>query len=194
MKKTKLSRRQSVRASGKHNSLAVPSGVTVKQKSKKSSGSKGLKVATPQDTALQYLRDEGLIAPEEVSPEIDSVPLDFTHLNGRQIGAVHSRYAVRHSHAIFTVAKAASRLAVLRRDLRIEQAKFRFKNKMKFKTKYELDDAMQLEGGISELVSEITVLEARVEVMKAVAEGYEDLRNAASREMFRRSTEQATRD
>jgi hypothetical protein len=143
---------------------------------------------------LQYLKDEGLIAPDEISSELDAVPLDFTKLNSRQIGAVHSRYAVRHSHALFAVAKRAGRLAGLKRDLRLEQAKFRYKNVKKFKTKYELDDAMQLEDEIADLLDEITKLEAEKEVIEALALGYEDLRNAASREMFRRSSEQAPRD
>lgn len=143
---------------------------------------------------MQYLKDEGLLAPEEISTEIDTVPLDFTKLNSRQIGAVHSRYAVRHSHALFVVAKTAGDLAMRKRDLRLEQAKYRHLNKKKFKTKYELDDAMVTEDGIKELMDEIVMLEAREEIIKALALGYEDLRNAASREMFRRSSEQAPRD
>jgi uncharacterized membrane-anchored protein len=85
-------------------------------------------------------------------------------------------------------------LTMLRRDLRLVQAKYRFKNNNKFKTKYELDDAMQLEDDISELLSDITKLEAELEVITAVALGYEDYRNAASREIFRRSSEVAPKD
>lgn len=143
---------------------------------------------------MQYLKDEGLIAPDEISSELDSVPLDFTKLNSRQIGSVHSRYAVRHSHAIYQVAKRAGRLAGLKHDLRLEQAKFRHRNAKKYKTKYEIDDAMQLEDSIGDTLDEIAKLEAEKIVIEALAFGYEDLRNAASREMFRRSSEQAPRD
>jgi hypothetical protein len=143
---------------------------------------------------LQYLKDEGLIAPDEISSQLDSVPLDFTRLNSRQVGAVQSRYAVRHSHAIFQVAKRAGRLAGLKHDLRLEQAKFRHRNEKKYKTKYALDDAMQLEDGIADTLDEIAKLEAEKVVIEALALGYEDLRNAASREMFRRSSEQAPKD
>jgi hypothetical protein len=189
MKKGTQSPHRNVRASGKPNSKAARSEISVKRKSVKS-----LVIATPQNTQLAYLKNEGLIAPDEISAQLDAVPLDFTRLNSRQIGAVHSRYAVRHSHAIFQVAKRAGRLAGLKRDLRLEQAKFRYKNVKKFKTKYELDDAMQLQDEIADLLDEITVLEAEKEVIEALALGYEDLRNAASREMFRRSSEQAPRD
>ena len=143
---------------------------------------------------MQYLKDEGLIAPDEISSELDSVPLDFTRLNSRQVGAVQSRYAVRHSHAIFQVAKRAGRLAGLKHDLRLEQAKFRHRNAKKYKTKYELDDAMQLEDSVGDMLDEIAKLEAEKLVIEALSVGYEDLRNAASREMFRRSSEQAPRD
>lgn len=143
---------------------------------------------------MQYLKDEGLIAPDEViSPEIDSVPFNFTTLNSRQVGALHSRYAVRHAHAIFVAAKTSADLAIRKRELRLAQAKYRYLNKKKFKTKYELDDAMVTEDGIEELMSEITLLEAREEVIKALALGYEDFKSAASREMFRRSSEEESK-
>jgi hypothetical protein len=83
---------------------------------------------------------------------------------------------------------------MLKRDLKIAQAKYRYLNKEKFKTKYELDDAMITEEGIKEYIDGIALLEAREVVVKALAEGYESLRNAASREIFRRSSEQAPRD
>lgn len=91
-------------------------------------------------------------------------------------------------------AKTSADLAIRKRELRLAQAKYRYLNKKKFKTKYELDDAMVTEDGIEELMSEITLLEAREEVIKALALGYEDFRNAASREIFRRSAERPPLD
>jgi len=143
---------------------------------------------------LKFLRDQGLIAPEEISPDDDAVALDFTRLNNRQIGGVHSRYAVRHAHAIYITAGHASRLAYFRRDVRLAQAKFRFRNKKKYKTKYELDDAMFMDEDVAKVVDQMTKVEAEFEIIKAVAEGFEDIRNAASREMYRRGSEQAPRD
>jgi len=143
---------------------------------------------------LQYLKREGLIAPNEIDSDSDAVPLDFTRLSSRQIGSVHSRFAVRHAHAIFVAAKRASSLTMLKRDLRLAQAKYRFKNSKKYKTKYELDDAMVMEDEISALLDTITKVEAELAVITAIALGYEDYRNAASREMFRRSNEVAPKD
>ena len=83
---------------------------------------------------------------------------------------------------------------MLKRDLRLAQAKYRFKNSKKYKTKYELDDAMVMEDEISALLDTITKVEAELAVITAIALGYEDYRNAASREMFRRSNEVAPKD
>lgn len=74
------------------------------------------------------------------------------------------------------------------------QAKFRFRNKKKFKTKYELDDAVLMDEEFQKITDDMTMLEAQHDMVKALAEGYEAIRNAASREIFRRSSEQAPRD
>jgi hypothetical protein len=143
---------------------------------------------------LQFLRDEGLIAPDEIPSHEDAVPLDYTRLTSRQLGAVHSRYAVRHSHAIFVAATNAYRLASLRASQRVEAAKFKFRHGDDYSRKYELDNALQMDKKFRKREDEILDLEAKVELLNAVALSYEDLRNAASREMFRRSSEQAPKD
>ncbi len=85
-------------------------------------------------------------------------------------------------------------MARLRRGLKLEQAKFRVRNSTHFKNKYQLDAKMVRDKGIRKIEDEITTLEVQLEVRTAVAEGYEAIRNAASREMFRRSSEQAPKD
>lgn len=107
---------------------------------------------------------------------------------------MHSRYAVRHSHAIFMASADESRLAILRRNLRLEKAKYRILHGDEYKTKYELDDAALLDKEIGSMEEQIVELEARLKILDGVAQGYEGLRNAASREMFRRSSEQASKD
>jgi hypothetical protein len=47
---------------------------------------------------------------------------------------------------------------------------------------------------IGKLRNRVTELEIQLELVKAVTDGYEDLRNAASREMFRRDSERPARD
>jgi len=143
---------------------------------------------------LQFLKEEGLIAPDEISSTEDAVPLDYTRLSSSELGAVHSRFAVRHSYAIYVTARYAFRLATLRASQRVEGAKFRFKHQDDYKRKYELDNALLTNKRYREREDEILQLEAKVEVFQALAQSFEDLRNAASREMFRRSSEQAPKD
>lgn len=107
---------------------------------------------------------------------------------------MHSRFAVRHSHALFVTAQVAAELAHLRRDLKLEQAQFRFRHKDEYKNKYNLDDAMALDKRHQRIADKITEAEANYEILQAVVAGYEDLRNAASREISRRLGEQAPRD
>jgi hypothetical protein len=143
---------------------------------------------------LLYLKKEGLIAPDEIAAEVDAVPLDFTTLNNREISAVHSRYSVRHAHALFVTARYASQLVALQRDLKMEQAKFRHLNAEIYKAKYQADDAMILDPRIMELEDRIVGLTAKITVLEALIKGYEDLHKAASREMTRRMGETAPRD
>jgi hypothetical protein len=120
------------------------------------------------------------------------VPLDFTVLNNREIGAIHSRYAVRHAHALFHTALAGTKLVTLRRDLRIAQSKFRLRHKQQ--PKNITDAMMEDDEHIAKLFDRLAVAEAHVKMLEAVAQGYDDLRNAASREMTRRFSERAPLD
>jgi hypothetical protein len=143
---------------------------------------------------LRVLLESGLLVPEEIQDDEEIVPLDFTSVSSRDIGAVHSRFAVRHSHALYVMAKVAVELAHLKRDLRLDQAQFRARHAGDYKTKYELDDAMAISKRHKIISNRILEAETTYEVMQAVVQGYEDLRNAASREISRRLGEQAPRD
>ena len=167
---------------------------SVKKKSSRGTTDDVLTIATPKGEQLKFLRDEGLIAPDEIPSNEDAVPLNFTRLDSRQLGAMHSRYAVRHSHAIYVVSRYAFRLATLRAGQRVDAAKFRFRYSDDYKRKYELDAALSMNKRYRKREDEILQLEAKVDVLNAVALSYEDLRNAASREMFRRGSEQAPKD
>lgn len=96
---------------------------------------------------------------------------------------------MRHAHAIFNVAKLATDAAAIKRDLRLEKAKFRLHNK---KEKVNIVNAMMEEDEtISELEDRLQEVETKAALVSAIAEGYEDIRNAASREMTRRLGERA---
>lgn len=101
---------------------------------------------------------------------------------------------MRHAHVLFVTAQVAVELAHLKKDLRLEQAQFRFAHKDEHKTKYELDDAMAMTKRHKRISDRILEAEANYELLTALTQGFEDLRNAASREIARRGAEQAPRD
>lgn len=148
-----------------------------------------LKVSTPKSHRLRALADAGLIVPDEIPSHDEIVPLDFTTLADRDVGAIHSRFAVRHAHAIYHVALAGTKLVTLRRDLRIAQAKFRLQRPKQ--PKNITDAEMEEDEHLAHLLDRISIAEANAAMLSAVAQGYEDLRNAASREMTRRLGERA---
>lgn len=141
---------------------------------------------------MKYLRDAGIVTPEEIPPDEDSVPLDFTRESNQGIGALQSRYAVRHAHAIFNAAKLTSDAATLKRELRMERAKFRVRYKDE---KVNVVQAMmEMDDEITELEGKLLEVEAKEGLLSAVAQGYADLRDAASREITRRMQERAAVD
>lgn len=190
----KKSRHRNASAHEDSNSQDARSRNSVRKKSSQSKSDElSLRVATPQSHGLPSLID-GLVVPDEIPSDEDAVRLDFTRLSSRDLGNVHSRFAVRHAHAIFTLARRESALVTHRRNLRMAQAKFRQRHGGEFKNKYSLDDAMEQNKTIAAVLNEIALLEAERVVIEAVAQGYDDLRAAASREMFRRSSENAPKD
>lgn len=142
---------------------------------------------------MKFLADLGIVVPTEIPSDDDVVPFDFTRLSNRDLGALHSRYAVRHSHAIFQVALKSTRFVHLRRDLRIAQSRFRILHDDE-KRKNVVDAMMEDDEKISHLLDRIAISESEVKLLEAVAQAYEDIRNAASREMTRRISERAPTD
>jgi hypothetical protein len=141
---------------------------------------------------LQVLRDAGIIVPEEIPSDDDSLPLDFTLLGNRDIGSVHSRYAVRHAHAIFQAAKTQARLGNLKRGLRVSKAQFRMRHN---EEKLNIVQAMMEDDEtIARQQERVDKAEIDLALINAVAEGYSDIRDAASREITRRIAEKAPRD
>lgn len=99
---------------------------------------------------------------------------------------------MRHAHAVFNAAKVAADQAVIRRNLRIEKAKFRLHNKGE---KVNIVNAMMEDDEtIVALEEELSVVESKVKLLDAVAMGYADIRDAASREITRRIGERAQSD
>jgi len=141
---------------------------------------------------LRVLADLGLVVPEEIPSDEDTLVLDFTLLSNRDIGSVHSRYAVRHAHAIFQAAKTAAKIATLNRDLRFSEAKFRITHKGQQLNVVRA--LMEDDEHITKQRDRVSKAEIEHELITAVAQGYEDIRNAASREISRRLGERAATD
>lgn len=141
---------------------------------------------------MRHLAEMGIVVPEEIPSDDDLLPLDFTNASNRDIGGTHSRYAVRHAHAIFQAAKTQAKLGALKRDLRHAEAKFRIKRKGE---KVNVVNAMMEDDEhIMAVRDRVSKAEIELGLINAVAEGYEDIRNAASREISRRMGERAATD
>ena len=143
---------------------------------------------------MRFLASDGLVVPDDLDPEAENVPLDFTQPSSAAIGALHSRFAVRHAHALFVQARIATDLAHVRNSLRQKESRFRARHSDDYEQKWRLDSEISADKTISRLRERQVELEVHLDMVKAVADGYEDLRNAASREMFRRDSERPPRD
>jgi len=159
---------------------------------RKKTGTKELRVSTPKDRKLKWLAEAGIVVPEEIPPDDERVPLDFTRLSSRGVGELQSRYAVRHSHAVYNAALIESDILRLRRECRMAQAKFRIRHKGQ--PKNITDAEMEEDDEISTLYDQISQLEIKLTLLQAVVQTYEGIRNAASREISRQTSERAPLD
>jgi hypothetical protein len=82
-------------------------------------------------------------------------------------------------------------LLYIKRDLRHQESRWRVKHSGEFKTKYAADDAMEEDSAIRSLHDAKDDLEAEVELIGAVCDGFMAIRDAASREIERRKAERA---
>jgi len=159
---------------------------------RKKTAVKELKISTPKNRALRWVAEAGIVVPEEIPPDEERVPLDFTRLSSRGIGELQSRYAVRHAHAVYNTALLEMDILRMKRELRMAQAKFRIRHKGQ--PKNITDAEMEEDEEISALYDEISEVEIKLTLMEAVVKTYEGIRNAASREISRQTSERAPLD
>jgi hypothetical protein len=159
---------------------------------RKKSATKELRVSTPKNRSLKWLAEAGIVVPEQIPSDEERVPLDFTRLSSRGIGEIQSRFAVRHSHAIYNAALLESDVLKLRRELKIAQAKFRIHHKGLAKN--IVDAMMEEDDELAALLDKISEIEIHLTILEAVVKSYEGIRNAASREMSRQASERAPID
>ena len=143
---------------------------------------------------MRVLAESGLIVPDDLDPGEENVPLDFTQPSSRAIGALHSRFAVRHAHSLFVHAKVAGELARKRDELRKRETIFRARHADDYEQKWKLDAEMAKNKRIAALRDRIVELEIQSSLFKAVTDGFEVFVKATSREMSRRDSERAPKD
>ena len=151
-----------------------------------------LKISTPRARALKWAADAGLVVPGDIPLDDERVPLNFTRLSSSGIGELQSRYAVRHAHAVYNAALMESDILMLRRELKIEQAKFRVRHRGI--PKNVVDAMMEEDEEIATLLDKISEIEIKLVVLEAVVKTYEGIQRAASREITRRIGERAQID
>ncbi len=190
MPKPVPSRKSNARAPVRSSTKAARSQIIARKKSEQQSEQE-LVVRTPQNS--DWLRQSGVIVPDGLDPSEEVIRLDFTSLTDRAVGAVHSRFSVRHAHALYVRAGVATRLLRLKRKHRIELAKHRVRNGSKFRTAKALEEDYSLNAG-AKLEGTILSLEIKAQLMDSVIEGFMDVVKAASREMSRRDSERSQRD
>ncbi len=191
MKKKKQRPSPNARAPGRSNSKGALSRESVERKLQQSKEQPELRVATPTNKRLQYLADQGIIVPDELPPDESSVPLDLTPVSSEIVGKIQSEFRARHGYVLYEIAKLAGRRTSIKRALRLEYAKFRQKIAEEKAPKYEKDDQLALHPPIRKLEDEITEIEVKLDLLVAIAEGYMDYAEAASREITRRQNERA---
>lgn len=155
----------------------------------------GLRFSIPTDTARRedFVKNQ-LLTPNRLEEKEDIVPLDFTSISSREVGRQHSVWAVRHSHLIFLVGNLRAEVGNAKYDLKNIEAEWMLKHVGDFKTKWEAEYAMVRSKKIRRMRKQLSRAEASLIRYEALAESYEGLRNAASREIARRSDERASRD
>jgi hypothetical protein len=120
--------------------------------------------------------------------------IDFTTIGNRAVGSVHSRFAVRHAHALFIRAGVASERLRLQRKHRLALGAFRVRRGNEFRTDKACTEAFSRSKDGKRIEKRMMELEIKATMLDAVIGGYEDIVKAASREMSRRDSERAPRD
>lgn len=160
----------------------------------KSRPPKSLHLVAPANLKLKRMVSDGLIIPGKLDDNEALAPLDFTSISSREVGKQHSYWAVRHSHLIFLVGNLRAEVGNLKHDLKNTEAEWMLKHVGDFKTKWEAEYAMVRSKRIKKMRRSLSRAEASLIRYEALSESYEGLRNAASREIARRSDERASRD
>lgn len=153
-----------------------------------------LHLVAPTNLKLKKLALDGLLIPKGLDDKEAYAPLDFTSLSSRDVGRQHSYWAVRHSHIIYLVGNLRAEVGNFKYDLKNAEAQWMIKRQGEFKNKWEAEYALGRSKVIRKLRKKMMQVESSLIRYEALAESYKSLREAASREIARRSDERASRD
>jgi len=180
---------QPARAPGSSSIRSARSSIAAGRKSSESNGNeKTLKIATPQGSKLQFLRELQLIVPTDLPADERRIPLDLTGTSSQAVGYIHNEFSVRLGYALTNAAIFEGHLIELRRASKLLRANYMLHNQGDAK-KYELDAAMMLSPDIKEIEDEIALEEAKLKILDGVIGGYTKIVEGASREISRRENE-----
>lgn len=164
-------------------------------KAKKAAPSrKTLKLVAPANLQLKELSEDGLLVPGRLNDNEAIVPLDFTSISSREVGQQHSYWAVQYARLVFLVGNLRAEIGNTKHDLKNAEAKWMLKRGDNYETKWKAEFAMGRSKLIRRLRTSLSRGEASLFRYEALAESYKALREAASREMSRRSSEIASKD
>jgi hypothetical protein len=163
-------------------------------KAKPKSYANSLHLIAPSNLRLKDLYEDGLLIPGKMNDKEAIVPLDFTSISSREVGKQHSYWAVRHAHLLFLVGNLRAEIGNLKHDLKNAEAQWVIKQGDKYRTKWKMDAAVSRSKRIRRLRGHLVRAEASLARYEALSESYRALREAASREMSRRSTEVGSKD
>lgn len=159
-----------------------------------SNGKGRLHLIAPSDIRFKDFAANGLIVPQEMDDKEAYAPLDFTSESSKIVGQQNSYWTVRFSHLVFLVGVLDSDLGNLKHDLKMKEAEWRRKNEKNFTAKYKADDAMWRNKEIKRMRTQVARAESSLKKYNALLESYRALREAASREITRRTQERAPKD
>jgi hypothetical protein len=131
-----------------------------------------------------------LVVPGAITADERELRLDFTSVSSKEIGRIHSEFAVRVGYAIYHASIAEADLIEKRRELKLAKARFIDKNQGK---KFEVDAQAALEPEIKKLEDGIAVLERKKALIEGVIGAYLKLQEGSSREISRRENERTSR-
>lgn len=136
----------------------------------------------------------GLVVPADPESGETEIPFDLTQTGSGSVGQIYNEWSVRHGHILFHIALRESRQAKVKGERKKSLSRFRARYGTDYKTKTELQEAFDSLEETEEIDDELLELDMEITLLKGLEAAYKTWRESASREITRRTHEQAPRD